>query len=220
MTSDARDRDSDILGPIIGAGVLGGLGYLIGRSKAQAWEPFMNDYDRRSHQLEFTIVIKPYAFFRDVPESETIYREGVLAYIFGLPNASIPMTVRCLELGLKAKYKIAEGKNPPERLLDCINWSETYIGKKAELAHGFRILRNIIHSDTALEEPDALEAIRHVTQIINLLYPFQKLVGSRDCVNCRATIPINIPASKLYLGNTLSLTCNKCRRLNSITIFF
>ena len=41
-----------------------------------------------------------------------VYREAILAYLYGLPNASLPLVLKCLEVGLKIKYEEIEGKKP------------------------------------------------------------------------------------------------------------
>jgi len=208
------NRDSDFWAPI----VFGGLAYLAGRQHLQEWEPFKQAYEERGQHLRYNTVIAPHAFFGSAEGAWTIYREGVYAYLFGLPNASIPMVVRCLELGLKTRYRLDEGKEPPQTLEKCIDWSEAHLGRKKEVAHGFRILRNLIHGDATAGEPDALEAIRHVTLILNELFPFENLELSRACDKCRQLNPYSIPASMVYWGNSIPLLCNACGATSQMPI--
>jgi len=220
MASDNGESTGDVFLPLLAGSVAAGLGYLIGKRHSTAWTEFQKTYEEQLAHLKYNKVTKPYAFFRDLPQSEDFYVEGVLAYLFGLPNASIPMIMRCLELGLKDKYKRTEGKDPPARLTDLIDWSEVILGRRKELAHGFRILRNMIHGDTAAREQDASETIRHVTTILNLLYPFGTLTHSRQCGRCGFQDTYQHHAGELYLGNDIGLECTGCRAMSTVTILF
>jgi hypothetical protein len=86
--------------------------------------------------------------------------------LFGLPDASLPMAFRCLEIGLKQHYEIVEKKKPSLNAFELIDWSEKKLGKKVEIAQGIRILRNLAHEEKTITEQDNLEAIRHITNII------------------------------------------------------
>ncbi len=79
------------------------------------------------------------------------------------------MSLKTLELGLKCKL----GKENA-RLSNSINELEEKYRYK-DLAHGFRILRNlIVHEEVECKEQDALEALRHVSEILNRLFRLRK----------------------------------------------
>ena len=171
--------------------------------------------------LAYNKAIRPISFFAIIPSAEIIYREAILAYLFGLPDASIPTSLRCLEVGLTYKYTIETGQAPPERgkLFHLIEWAEQYLGNRKEIAHGFRLLRNLIHEPSIMAEQDALEAIRHVTNILNLLYPltsYAKLTYS--CQVCRTQSQQDWSIQQCYLGNVLNTYCAQCKQPTSILV--
>jgi hypothetical protein len=192
--------------------LLGGLfGYGLGRAQFQAWEGFINKYNERLGHLSFNHVIEPLGFYDRVESARKIYAEAIFAYLAGLPDASLPMIFRCLEIGLKQHYEVIEGKKPSLRAVELIEWSEKKLGSKAELAHGFRILRNLIHEEKTIPEQDNLEAIRHVTQILNFVFPFQTANITVNCVTCRRSNTMQVSPNQLFLGNNVAVPCTVCR---------
>lgn len=200
--------------------VSGYLGYVAGSRKFAGWEPLIKSYEARMSYLAYVKAIRPISFLTAIPSAEIIFKEAILAYLFGLPDASIPTTLRCLEMGLAKKYTDITGKQPPEKLYDLINWAENYLGNRAQIAHGFRILRNLVHGQTILAEQDAIEAIRHVTIILNLLYPLSLLpiITNYTCQNCKNQLQINIPFQENYLGNIFKPNCPHCSQPTSVLI--
>jgi hypothetical protein len=92
-------------------------------------------------------VVEPCEFYNQVESGRRIYAEGIYAFLSGLPDASLQMTFRCLEIGLKRYYEDIEGKKPSLKACELIDWSEKKLGSKKELVHGFRILRNLTHEE-------------------------------------------------------------------------
>jgi hypothetical protein len=192
--------------------LLGGLfGYGLGRAPFQAWEGFINKYNERLGHLSFNRAIEPLGFYNKVENARKIYAEAIFAYLAGLPDASLPMIFRCLEIGLKRYYEEVEGKKPLIKAWELIDWSEKKLGTKVELAHGFRILRNLVHEEKTVTEQDNLEAIRHVTQILNLLFPFQTAIITVNCATCRRSNTMQVSPDQLFLGNNMPVPCTVCR---------
>ncbi|EQD30773.1 membrane protein, partial [mine drainage metagenome] len=50
--------------------------------------------------------IIPYSFFSRNNNFRIIYNDGLYSYLYGFPNAALPTVVRCLEVGIKEKYKL------------------------------------------------------------------------------------------------------------------
>jgi hypothetical protein len=190
----------------------GGIGYALGRAPFQQWETYINNYNDRLGRLAYDRVVEPLEFYQKIQNSQKLYAEAIFAYLVGLEDASLPVTMRCLELGLKEHFRQVENAEPSMTSYRLIEWAEKSIGNKKELAHGFRILRNLIHEEKVIEEQDALEAIRHVTMILNNIFPFSNAIISGACNFCNTTYNLSIPLDQCYLGNTIVVQCNKCRR--------
>jgi len=208
------------LDALVGSFISGYLGYVAGSRKFAGWEPIIKSYEARMSYLAYVKAIGPLSFLATIPTAEIIYREAILAYLFGLPDASIPTTIRCLEMGLAKKHTDVTGQPPPERLYDLINWAERYLGNRAQMAHGFRILRNLVHGQSILSEQDAIEAIRHVTIILNLLYPLlaMPVTTNYTCQKCKNPLTINVSMQDNYLGNIFKPNCPYCSQPTSILI--
>ncbi len=214
-------RQQGDLDALVGTFIAGFLGYTAGSRKFASWEPIIKNYNTRMSHLAYNKAIRPVSFLATITEAEIIYREAVLAYLFGLPDASIPTILRCLEIGLNYKYIIETGQSPPERgkLFRLIEWAEQYLGNRKDIAHGFRLLRNLIHEPSIMIEQDALEAIRHITNILNLLYPLiQYATLFYSCQFCRTHSQQDWPIQECYLGNVLNTYCASCKQPTSVLV--
>jgi len=198
---------------------IGGLGYLLGRGQFAGWENMINAYNERLNHLQYFKVIKPAKVFEDAAELQSIHRQAVLSYLQGLPDASVAMSLRCLEVTLKQAKTKLEGQEAKENLSNLIDWAGNYLGAKKDLAHGFRILRNLIHERTLVKEQDALEAIRHTTEIINLMYPFNTVQMAHACPKCGMSSTYQIRKDDYYIGNTLNVGCGSCQQTSPLTVF-
>jgi len=199
------------LAQLIAAQSLGYLaGYDLGRSSMQHWEPVAEAYDQRLSQLRFFRVVRPFGHFVAVPESTVSYNEAVYAYLFGLPNASVPMSTRCLELGLTHCYESSSPGSTRPKLNGLIHWAENKLGPRHHLAHSVRLLRNLIHQKTPIPEPSALEALRHVSLLVDCLLPFQTAYIVQTCPFCGAVYSYAVVRADYYLGSILTLSCGSC----------
>ena len=189
------------------------MGYQTAKSKTASWENVIKKGDGNINLLATYKIIKPLNFIYSSGENTgQLYREAVLAFIFGLHNSSVSTSMRCLEIGLRKKYAEVNQNQPPDKLVELIDWSETYLSSKKEIAHGFRILRNLIHSDTLVKQQDALEALRHVSEILNLLYPYEYATKNLTCSQCNKPGNYRIYSENCLLYNDISLKCNYCGR--------
>jgi len=127
----------------------------------------------------------------------------------------------CKKQGLAKKYTEFTGKPRLEKLFDMINWAETLLGSNKEMAHVFRILRNLLHGQTILSEQDVSEAIRHITILINLLYPPTsfRVLTNYICQNCQMKLQITIPTQENYIGHVFTPTCPACAQKTPVLVF-
>jgi len=145
----------------------------------------------------------PFAWIAGDSTLRDIYAESVKAYLYGLPNSSIPMTLRFLQLICRDEFRQATGKSdesPP--LEDLINWTEKRLNEKTT-AHGFQILRNLVHTEALLKDQDALEAIRHISIIANKLRYFDKATVKIYCNFCQIKHEYGISPNEYILGKEI-----------------
>ncbi|GEM_PF-5264450 len=208
MTND------DSLGALI---LGGGLGYLLAHGQNSEWKPIMEGYKTRLQQVEYARVPFPTGFLKKSHNIRVIYRQSLSSYLFGLPDACMPMLMRVLEQALKLKYEEMEGKKPSRDLdlAKLIDWAESILKNKANVAHSFRMLRNLLHSDQFVQEQDCLEGIRHVNIIIENLFPGDQLRIETRCPHCGFSGITFLTSDSRVLANTLSLHCGQCSRVYS-----
>ena len=98
-------------------------------------------------------------------------------------------------------------------LYQLIEWAEAFLKKRKDIAHGFRILRNLIHEDKIVDEHDILEAVRHVSIILNTVFPLPEAVMlSVICDNCRENHSYSISTLDYFLGNNMLFRCDKFKQ--------
>ncbi len=207
-------------GETIFAGVLGGLlGYSISSNKIKGWENFIKECDKRFDHLTYFKVVLPKECFEKSKNSQAIYIEGVQAYLLGLPNASLPMLSRFFEIVLKSKYTEIEDRPVPKRwgLFKLIDWAEKYLKDKKEIAHGFRELRNLIHTDKVITEQDNIIAIQYISRLSNMLYSFKGINLSSSCPYCRTFQESKISKEQYFIGNRIQISCT-CQRTYNLTV--
>ncbi len=192
--------------------ILGGLGgYAFGKNPFKEWEPFIKDAGYKISRLEHDKIVKPNGFFSKVQYSPIWYQEGVRAYVYGLPNASMPLIFKCLEMGIKKKYEEIEKKSSSglnsEKLID---WAEQFLRSDKSLAHSFRLIRNIIHQDLIVNEKDVPEAIRHISEMLNALFPYSNCIIEFNCMTCNLRQQMGINSSDNTIGNMIPAWCQRC----------
>jgi len=216
---EAAEAFTQLLAIGIGSAISELSGYFIGKNRYKGWDHFVKKYDERLNHLTYFRVIIPIVSL-NITKLWRVYREGINAYLFGLSNASIPMVFKCLECGLRSKYnEIETGNSDKMRAWDLIEWANRYLKDKKEIAHGFRILRNILHERMTVEEQDALECIRHVSEALNLLYPFSTVNFRWKCAFCEKSYTTVTVKDNYYIGNSMNMWCDSCQRVSKVTMY-
>jgi len=189
------------------------MGNVIGSIKVKKVEKFMDGIRDRLNHLTYFKVIPPIGVFAECNIPLTFFHEAVIAYLLGLPNSSVLMSVKTLELGLKCRLGVKKGK-----LRDLIDKVEE-LEELKDLAHSLRLLRNMVsHEEKSYDEQDALEALRHVSLILDRLYPFNSMVFPKECASCGEIIRFRINKEEFYLGNVIRERCRKCNKINVLIV--
>lgn len=181
-------------------------------------------------------IIMPYGLFESNDNFRQIYFDGVYSHFYSLPNASLPDIVRCLDAGLKEKFKTLEkdiaiagndkkfvdninaivkmrSKQKPTaieeiHLFDWIEASQGYYPKHKETLQYLRQLRNLIHDVKVIKDSDSRYALTQITEVINFLYPLPTLLEIQvKCRICGKPHRENIKSELYYIGNKLQLEC-------------
>lgn len=186
-----------------------------------------HNFEKNLESLRVAEVKIPYGFFLNIQEGKKFYEESIYCYLLGLPDAAVTIIMgKCLEIGLKQKYRIEEKKEPPKKgpeknLSGLINWAKPYLGTWKDLAQGFAILRNLIHEEKEVESPAALEAIRYISKILDILFPVRS--GEMDifiqCEKCREEIHC-AGYEQFSIGTPKkTIECKNCGSSNECLIF-
>ena len=203
-------KNDDILGLILS----GGIGYLLGQESSNEWKPFMDQFRDRFQHLTKTQTPLPWAFLKTSQNIQAIYRQSVYCYLFGLPDACLPTLLRVLDLSLLSMYETAERKKPlmeigPVKLMD---WAEVHLKKDVKVAQSFSMLKNFLRTDNLIQEQDCLEAIRHVSLIMETFCISQNIVINVVCHYCRQAGEASVLNGQGYLGNKMALQCSNCNQ--------
>lgn len=191
-----------------------GIGYFIGKQGNADWKPIIDNFKKRLELLQYPKIPIPWGFFDLNKNMKTIYREGLFCYLHGLPNSCIPSMVRVLEKSLEKKYEIIEtGKSAKNiRLESLIDWADKLLNNKTDTAHAFRLLRNYIHTSEVIQEADALEAIRHISIIVNDIHQVNGSISPLvTCLHCHSQFLQALDPKMTYLAQNHILNCPKCR---------
>jgi len=197
-----------------------GFGYLLGQGPYQEWKPFIDNVGKRISHLQFMKIIVPAGVFKKIPSLAQTYHEAVNAFIYGLPNAAVPVVFKCLELSLKKKYEEIEKKSPKDlRSEELIDWGESLIQKKNKhLAHWVRSIRNYLHGEELVQESEAYQAIANVTTVLNLLFPYTETEISFVCMKCKKPTKFIGKAEQNFLGNVVLVNCDQCQTAINLRI--
>lgn len=175
--------------------------------------------DRRKQLINLKPIV-PVGFFETNVAYKYIYVEAIRAYLYGVPNASVSVVSKCLEVALRNKLLTNEAsevtiKGKKVRLSDTELYglieSEEGIAllrDRKEEATYLRQLRNHIHDARVVNDVYALQAISHMHDIILTLYPNPQTVYVRYiCAYCRQQHSYSLRAIDYYLGASFSLKC-------------
>jgi len=188
------------------------LGYVAGTSKNAAFQPLIDQFNKRLEALKYFSVIPPYGFLESREKAKVLFREGTLSYLFGLPNVCMPSLVRILEIGLKEKYREVEDNEPTDKSLnDLLDWTEKKLQIDTMTAHSYRKIRNLIHTDELVIEQDCLEALRHICNIINnIFFVTPEYLLHSNCTSCKTSVQSRRSTQNLILGSTVTIQCPVC----------
>jgi hypothetical protein len=203
-------RNEDILGFLLS----GGIGYLLGQESFNEWKFIVDAFKQRFEQLSSVKSPFPWSSLKSNPNVHSIYRQSLYSYLFGLPDACLPTLSRVLELSLKSKYEAVEGKKPSNEmdLARLTDWAESYVKNDSTVADSFRLMRNLVHTDTFIQEQDCLEGIRHLSTILEKLQPSQNITLNVVCHYCKTTAMATVPEGQNYLGNKITRQCEHCKK--------
>jgi hypothetical protein len=195
----------------------------------------VDNYSNRLNMLIQTKVVYPYNFSNVKKEFKLLYSEAVHSFLYGCPDAALSLAVRCLEQGLK---HYLDGNNIKEihykdknnnkriiklsyaRLFDLIQCDENPV-KDKDILQYLKSLRNYTHEDKLVEDFHALEAIKHVTDVLNELFSFKTLtITVEQCRLCGENHSINIDPKDYFIGNRIILKCpNRSEYFNKLGEF-
>jgi hypothetical protein len=195
---------------LLGAGK---TGIWLGTVDYAEWKSLIQDFPKRFDALLYAKTPIPLRFLQVRNEYRILFAEGVTAQVCGLPNASLQLVMRCLELAIKWKYLEIEGTKPDMRFAQLIDWAERIIGSGKETAHDFRRIRNYTHSTDLVKEQDSLEAIRHVSHLLNAIFPLDDPTTIEvRCRICHDVHHYDWEKGGLLIGNKLNLICPDTNR--------
>lgn len=183
-------------------------------------------------------VVIPFKFFEVNDNLRKIYYDCTYSYFNGFSNASLPTTLRCLEVGLKEKYKLLQAnannsttetnfinevnvilttlrKKKQNATLDdvslyeLIECAKDYYPDQKQTIQYLRSLRNLIHEVKPINDSDAQYAIAKITKVVNILYELSDNIDVKiKCGICGKPHQYKANTQTFYIGNKLSFECN------------
>jgi hypothetical protein len=195
----------------------------------------VDNYSNRLNMLIQIKVVYPYSFSNIKVEFKLLYSEAIHSFLYGCPDAALSLAVRCLEQGLKhylnisnikeIHYKDKNGNKKSIRLIHAklfhlIQCDENPV-KDKDILQYLKSLRNYTHEEKLVEDFHALEAIKHVTDVLNELLSFETLtITVEPCRLCGQNHSINIEPKDYFIGNRIKLKCpNRSEYFNNIGEF-
>jgi hypothetical protein len=171
---------------------------------------------RRLGRLTYERVPRPQPFFQASESGRLAYGETVAAYLVGLPNAALQMAVRCLEIALQEQYQVVEKRESNGGLAELIRWAEGHLAARAPLFQQFESLHQLAHRHRSIEEQELLTPLTTIRDVTGLLMEFYPLPADMvlqrlDCPMCGETHTHEISRRQYYLGNIVSLQCDRSR---------
>ncbi len=179
----------------------------------------VSGYNNRLNMLVGAKIIPPTQLIFSNETLRKIYSESIMDYLYGSPNSSIPIIIKFFQITIRDKFRQVKGDpqaNP--KVEDIINWVEKFLDQKTT-AHGFQILRNLVHTEELVVDQDALEGIRHVSIIVNKVLPYEFTFIDAFCSKCSTTHHYKFKKEDYYIGNDLTLQCPNNRFPSSKTYF-
>lgn len=208
---------NDSTAELIGASSFGFLaGLKVGSnqySHLAPFEPMIKAMSARTGQLSYQKVIKPIPTHQAVPLTAHTMAEAVGTFVHGFFDSAVYSVGKTLELALGEAYHRDQGKDPPSKLEDRINWFGSKDSQNKPLASSIQILRNTIHTGHSLTEQQAVEAVRHACVVLNIVFPFNDVNFPlrQQCTYCGNIDPYDVPVATIFYGNQVPFNCSQCR---------
>ena len=210
---------------VLGAAAIGALAYGIGHAAgAPTPEDALRIKERseRAEKLKATLVVLPTAALTMTQSGRVIYNEAIVSYLSGAPNGAFDNIMKVLEITLRKKHEEITGKPAPTSmdLNKLIEQAQKHLGANKELAHQFRKERKAIHFDKVTSEPYTLAAIFHISNMLNILYPYEFAIIYYTCPRCGKPEQFNLSRIDNHWGNAINnLRCaNRSAGIFSINI--
>lgn len=197
-----------LLGAVIIGAIGAGVGYAIGAPSREDAERIRKRNEREG-LLKSKKVVVPTAALDKTETGRILYAEAVGGYLSSIPNGAFDNIMKVLEITLRKKYEEMTNKPTPTHLPleNLIDAAEKYLKDSKDLAQSFRIKRKNIHFDKQTSELYTLDAIFHISNMLNLVYPYESTVCFYACPACHMQERINVRKEDNYLGNVLNLRC-------------
>lgn len=177
----------------------------------QSLQNFREGIANRLNSLKQTYTDPPFGYLAANKNMDIIYRESISCYLLGTPNSCLPSIVKVLEISLREKYEAVEGKSSDGmELVRLIEWSKEFEDKNT--AHSFRMLRNYIHENISIKLQDCVEAIRHISIVINKLHDQEPKKFATVCPSCNTTTSQSLGTRRYYVGDDFTMTCSQCKK--------
>lgn len=202
---------------------MGGIvGLLIGViDRKPEWERFGAECDERFKLANFFVIKVPFGAYSADRICRSSFGEAYTAYIFGLPNSSVSMSVKAIESCLKAKFKHIEGKESQSKLIGLIEWAGDKLQlQKGNVAQALRMLRNeIIHEEKMVSHSAALETLKHASEVMCEVFPFTSVSYPTFCPQCkRITGYYPLAFGNANIGYSVNLQCNTCHIVFPVSV--
>lgn len=154
-----------------------GLGHVVGAPNPEDARR-IKERNERAEKLKSIRVILPTTALSMTQTGHAIYNEAIVSYLSGAPNGAFDNIMKVLEITLRKKYEEINGKPTPTSmdLNKLIDQAEKSLGGTKGIAHQFRKERKEIHFDKTTSEPYTLSAIFHISNMLNILYPYETAI--------------------------------------------
>ena len=193
------------------------LGFFLGVvGRRPEWEKFAETCDNRFSHITYFRVIIPYGAYSIGEIVKHSFGESYYAYFFGLPNSSVALSAKMLENALKARYHEVEKAEPAGlKLAGLLDWAGKNLNlSSGSVGHAIRLLRNeLMHEERVVQETEALETLKHVSLVLNELYPYSNVSFPALCPTCGvARELVTLKMAEAYIGYVKQISCTACQR--------
>lgn len=205
----SKNSELVFLAGLILVGLAGAaIGYTIGAPNKEDAERIKQRNERVNTLKSYKLNI-PVAALRRTKNGHSIYAEAISCYLSGAPNGSFDNSMKVMEITLRKKYQEVEGKEVPAKwkLYNLIEWGDRFLRGNKVIAHNFRIQRKLIHYDSTTAETSSLNALIHISNLLNTLYPYDTTVCYYNCGTCNKLESAYVSRDQYFFGNSIQVRC-------------